>query len=70
MKERHELALVELCIVGDDAMTADCITAIYSDEDIDMGNTEIPQQCDEDDETAPWVKPCRCRGTTKWVRVF
>lgn len=22
---------------------------------------------DEDDETAPWVKPCRCRGTTKWV---
>jgi len=51
VKERHELALVELCIVGDDVMTADCITAIYSDEDIDMGNTEIPQQCDEDDET-------------------
>jgi len=51
VKERHELALVELCIVGDDAITADCITAIYSDEDIDMGNTEIPQQCDEDDET-------------------
>jgi len=22
---------------------------------------------DEDDETALWVKPCRCRGTTKWV---
>ncbi|XP_045597330.1 E3 ubiquitin-protein ligase MARCHF5 [Procambarus clarkii] len=22
---------------------------------------------DEDDETAPWVKPCKCRGTTKWV---
>lgn len=22
---------------------------------------------DEDDETAKWVKPCRCRGTTKWV---
>ena len=52
VKERHELALVELCIVGDDAMTADCITAIYSDEAIDMRNTEIPQQCgDEDDET-------------------
>lgn len=22
---------------------------------------------DEDDETASWVKPCQCRGTTKWV---
>ncbi|XP_076042630.1 E3 ubiquitin-protein ligase MARCHF5-like [Oratosquilla oratoria] len=22
---------------------------------------------DADDETAPWVKPCKCRGTTKWV---
>lgn len=22
---------------------------------------------DEDDEAAPWVKPCKCRGTTKWV---
>ncbi|KYN14908.1 E3 ubiquitin-protein ligase MARCH5 [Trachymyrmex cornetzi] len=23
---------------------------------------------DEDDATAAWVKPCHCRGTTKWVR--
>ncbi|KAJ8684285.1 hypothetical protein QAD02_020077 [Eretmocerus hayati] len=22
---------------------------------------------DEDDITAPWVKPCHCRGTAKWV---
>ena len=22
---------------------------------------------DEDDREAAWVKPCRCRGTTKWV---
>lgn len=22
---------------------------------------------DEDDYSAPWVSPCRCRGTTKWV---
>lgn len=22
---------------------------------------------DEDDRTAAWVRPCRCRGTTKWV---
>ena len=30
---RHELALVELCIVGDDAATADCIDKIYADDD-------------------------------------
>lgn len=22
---------------------------------------------DEDDRTAEWVRPCRCKGTTKWV---
>lgn len=22
---------------------------------------------DEDDETAAWVQPCNCKGTTKWV---
>lgn len=22
---------------------------------------------DEDDTTVPWVQPCNCRGTTKWV---
>lgn len=22
---------------------------------------------DEDDETAAWVQPCKCKGTTKWV---
>lgn len=24
---------------------------------------------DEDDETAAWVQPCNCRGTTKWVNI-
>lgn len=23
---------------------------------------------DEDDELAAWVQPCKCSGTTKWVR--
>jgi len=23
--------------------------------------------CEQDDPTASWVHPCRCRGTTKWV---
>jgi hypothetical protein len=22
---------------------------------------------DDDDDTVPWVRPCNCRGTTKWV---
>jgi len=39
VKERHELALVELCIVGDDDSAAKSITAIYnSDDDIFEGD--------------------------------
>nr|XP_033322702.1 E3 ubiquitin-protein ligase MARCH5-like isoform X2 [Megalopta genalis] len=36
-------------------------------------NSEDERYCwvcfatDEDDATASWVKPCHCRGTTKWV---
>ena len=50
IKERHELALVELCIIGDDAEIADCITSIYSGDynDVDMNNNEMTV-CDEDD---------------------
>lgn len=25
---------------------------------------------DEDDLEAAWVKPCKCRGTTKWVIIL
>jgi len=47
--ERHELALVELCIIGDDAFTADCVSAIYTEEEINIE----PEMaiCDEDDGT-------------------
>lgn len=48
--ERHELALVELCIVGDDAETADCINQIYSYEDDFIEDGEMAA-CDEDDGT-------------------
>lgn len=49
--QRHELALVELCIVGDDAKTADCIDKIYADSDyIAAGDDELVA-CDEDDDT-------------------
>ena len=49
--ERHTLALVELCIVGDDAMTDECITSIYTADD-DAGLYEdIPAPCEEDDGT-------------------
>lgn len=50
VKERHELALVELCIIGDDAEIADCITSIYSGDytDVDINNDEMAV-CDEGD---------------------
>lgn len=49
---RHRLALVELCIVGDDAETADCITSIYSaDNDIYKEDSIAMTICDEDDGT-------------------
>lgn len=47
--ERHELALVELCIIGDDATTAECISAIYTEEEINIESEMAP--CDEDDDT-------------------
>lgn len=45
--ERHELALVELCIVGDDAETADCINQIYSYEDDFIEDGEMAP-CEDD----------------------
>jgi len=48
--ERHELALVELCIIGDDAATADCIDKIYANDDFIAGDAEMAA-CDEDDGT-------------------
>ena len=49
--ERHELSLVELCIVGDDASTNECIATIYaSDNDVFLpGDSDMPA-CDEDDD--------------------
>lgn len=47
--QRHELALVELCIIGDDAKTADCIDKIYADSDFIVPNEIVA--CDEDDDT-------------------
>ena len=48
--ERHELALVELCIIGDDADTAKCIASIYSTDDSFFEDSDIAV-CDEDDGT-------------------
>ena len=47
--ERHELALVELCIIGDDETTAECISAIYAEEEINI-ESEMAA-CDKDDDT-------------------
>mmetsp|Transcript_32324 Transcript_32324/g.68352 ORF Transcript_32324/g.68352 Transcript_32324/m.68352 type:complete len:306 (-) Transcript_32324:291-1208(-) len=50
--ERHELALVELCIIGDDASTAECISTIYkADDDVFLAGDSDMAMCDEDDGT-------------------
>jgi len=50
--ERHQLALVELCITGDDATTAECIDTIYSaDNDVYLAGDDQMAICDEDDGT-------------------
>lgn len=41
------------------------IPALSSDED--KRYCWVCFATDEDDATASWVKPCHCRGTTKWV---
>ena len=58
---RHRLALAELCIVGDDADTADCITSIYSaDNDITLEDSSAITICDEDDGT-------ECMLDSMWI---
>lgn len=53
VRERHELSLVELCIIGDEAATAECISSIYAaDDDIFVpGDGDDMNACEEDDGT-------------------
>ena len=48
--KRHELALVELCIIGDDAATAECISSIYQDEIPMVEGSEMMTECDDEAE--------------------
>jgi len=48
---RHEVHLVESCIIGDDAATAECITYIYSADDDMSLYEENPTACTKDDGT-------------------
>mmetsp|Transcript_9686 Transcript_9686/g.22025 ORF Transcript_9686/g.22025 Transcript_9686/m.22025 type:complete len:266 (+) Transcript_9686:137-934(+) len=57
VQQRHVLALVEMCIVGDDQATASCIDAIYAEESISVDADE--SVCNEDDET-------ECMLDTMW----
>ncbi|XP_015520782.1 E3 ubiquitin-protein ligase MARCHF5 isoform X1 [Neodiprion pinetum] len=45
--------------------TSETATALTSEED--RKYCWVCFATDEDDATASWVKPCHCRGTTKWV---
>nr|CAD7199550.1 unnamed protein product [Timema douglasi] len=46
------------------------ITSLFSGSSVKCEPKRYCWVCfatDEDDETAAWVQPCNCRGTTKWV---
>lgn len=55
------------------AETADVSATAADNKIIPLENKDSGRYCwvcfatDEDDETAAWVQPCNCRGTTKWV---
>lgn len=46
------------------------------DKSIPIQTKESSKYCwvcfatDEEDRDAAWVKPCKCRGTTKWVCIL
>lgn len=48
--ERHETALVDLCILGEDVSTVNCITAIHSpDDDAYFTDDDIVMDCHDSD---------------------
>ena len=48
--ERHETALVDLCILGEDESTVNCITAIHSpDDDAYFTDYDIVMDCQDSD---------------------
>jgi hypothetical protein len=49
--ERHESALVDLCIIGEDPNTAECINAIHSQERFSYIEDDVVMDCQEDDDT-------------------
>ena len=49
--ERHESALVDLCILGEDAETVECINRIHAqDRDIYFTSEDIVMDCPDDTE--------------------
>eukprot|EP00956_Cyclotella_meneghiniana_P023350 scaffold45368_cov68-Cyclotella_meneghiniana.AAC.9 len=49
--ERHESALVDLCILGEDAETVECINAIHAqDRDIYFTDEDVVIDCPDDTE--------------------
>lgn len=47
--ERHEMAIVDLCILGDDKETEECITSIYkADDDIYIAGDSEMAMCEDD----------------------
>lgn len=59
--------------MADDQQSSSQISANVVEDGNDRNEEDTKRNCwvcfatDEDDTTAPWVQPCHCRGTTKWV---
>ncbi|XP_015585470.1 E3 ubiquitin-protein ligase MARCH5 [Cephus cinctus] len=61
----HELSTDVTDGISSPSHTTGSVPTISSEED--KRYCWVCFATDEDDATASWVKPCHCRGTTKWV---
>ena len=61
--------ILDAAAVGDEVAVENHIEAalVLQQEANDDKHCWVCFGCEQDDPTASWVHPCRCRGTTKWV---
>lgn len=65
--------ITDAAATGDEAAvennieTANNLIAVQQQESNDDKQCWVCFGCEQDDPSASWVHPCRCRGTTKWV---
>ncbi|XP_045556685.1 E3 ubiquitin-protein ligase MARCHF5 isoform X2 [Salmo salar] len=55
-----------MSLLASECHKANSVTALGTTSEA-HGSCWVCFATDEDDRTAEWVRPCRCRGSTKWV---